>query len=99
VGTPLRGFAHPTDHTSFYTHRGLKRSVTPCTSVLSLEADVQTLRASDIRRRLKREGWAEVRVTKHHTFRKNGATIVVPKGRKPVSPGVMKEIASIAGWG
>ena len=59
---------------------------------------MQTLRASEIRKRLLTEGWTEVRVTKHHTFRKNGATIVVPKGRKQVSPGVMKEIAAAAGW-
>ena len=59
---------------------------------------MQTMRASDIRRRLTTEGWSEVRVSKHHTFRKDGTTIVVPKGRKPVSPGVMVAIAGAAGW-
>ena len=59
---------------------------------------MQTLRASEIRQRLLKEGWSEVRVTKHHTFRKGSATIVVPKGRHPVSPGVMKEVAAVAGW-
>jgi hypothetical protein len=39
-----------------------------------------------------------MRIAKHHTYRKSGATIVVPKGRKPVSPGVMREIAAVAGW-
>ncbi len=59
---------------------------------------MQTMRASEIRRRLEKEDWREVRIGKHHTFRKDGGTIVVPKGRKQVSPGVMKEIAAIAGW-
>lgn len=59
---------------------------------------MQTMRASEIRGRLEREGWQEVRVTKHHTFRKGTLTVVVPKGRNPVSPGVMRQIADLAGW-
>lgn len=62
---------------------------------------METLRAHEARGRLGREGWEEVRANKHHTFRhpnKPGSTIVVPKGRDPLSPGVMRQIAREAGW-
>jgi predicted RNA binding protein YcfA (HicA-like mRNA interferase family) len=59
---------------------------------------MQTMKAHEIRKPLEGEGWREVRIAKHHTYRKNGETVVVPKGRKPVSPGVMREVAAVAGW-
>lgn len=62
---------------------------------------MEPLKAHEARRRLEREGWIEERANKHHTFShpaKPGVAIVVPKGRNPLSPGVMRQIAKVAEW-
>ncbi len=62
---------------------------------------MEPMKAHEARRKLEREGWQVARSTGHITFThpgKPGAVIVVPQGRKVLSPGVMREIARTAGW-
>ena len=50
-------------------------------------------------RRLKREGWIEVRQTgSHKQFIKNGKRMTVPDHRGDLTPGVEKNIKQMAGW-
>ncbi len=55
----------------------------------------------DIMRRLKSEGWVEVRVSgSHHVFKKSGNrdTIVLPHPKKDLGRGLVQGIYRIAGW-
>ena len=50
-------------------------------------------------RRLKREGWTEVRQTgSHKQFEKDGVRITVPDHRGDLKPGIEKAIREKAGW-
>jgi len=55
----------------------------------------------DIIRRLRSEGWEQVRVAgSHHVFKKSGIReiITVPHPEKDLPPGTARHIAKIAGW-
>lgn len=55
----------------------------------------------DIIRRLRAEGWEQVRVAgSHHIFKKSGIReiITVPHPEKDLPPGTARNIAKIAGW-
>ena len=57
------------------------------------------MKAQEAIRRLKREGWIEVRQTgSHKQFVKNGKRMTVPDHRGDLSPGVEKNIKQMAGW-
>ena len=55
--------------------------------------------AQEAIRRLKREGWKEVRQSgSHKQFIKDGARITVPDHRGDLKPGIEKDIRKKAGW-
>ena len=55
--------------------------------------------AQEAIRRLKREGWKEIRQAgSHRIFRKGDQLIVVPDHRGDLKPGVEKDIRRKAGW-
>lgn len=55
--------------------------------------------AQEAIRRLKREGWIEVRQSgSHKQFKKNGVRITVPDHRGDLKPSVEKDIREKAGW-
>ena len=57
------------------------------------------MKAQEAIRRLKREGWIEVRQTGSlKQFVKNGKRMTVPDHRGDLSPGVEKNIKQMAGW-
>ena len=57
------------------------------------------LTAQEAIKKLKREGWKEVRQAgSHKIFRKNGNIIVVPDHRGDLKPGVEADIKKKAGW-
>lgn len=57
------------------------------------------MKAQDAIKRLKREGWKEVRQTgSHKIFEKNKQLIVVPDHRGDLKPGVERDIKKRAGW-
>lgn len=57
------------------------------------------MKAQEAIKRLKREGWKEVRQTgSHKQFKKDGQRITVPDHRGDLTPGVEKDIKKKAGW-
>lgn len=55
--------------------------------------------AQEAIRKLKREGWIEVRQTgSHKQFVKNGIRITVPDHKGDLKPRVEKDIKQKAGW-
>lgn len=57
------------------------------------------LTAQEVIRRLKREGWTEVRqIGSHKQFMRNGVRITVPDHRGDLKPGIEKGIRKKAGW-
>ena len=53
----------------------------------------------EVLRRLRREGWLEDHGKGSHVvFRKGGATISVPTGKKELKLGTYRVIARAAGW-
>jgi len=55
--------------------------------------------AQEAIRRLKREGWIEVRQTgSHKQFVKDGKRITIPDHRGDLKPGVERDIRKRAGW-
>lgn len=55
--------------------------------------------AQEAIRKLKREGWKEVRQAgSHKIFRKDGKIVVVPDHRGDLKPGVEADIKKKAGW-
>ncbi len=55
--------------------------------------------AQEAIRRLKREGWQEVRQSgSHKQFVKDGKRITVPDHRGDLRPGVERDIKTKAGW-
>lgn len=55
--------------------------------------------AQEAIRKLKREGWREVRQAgSHKIFRKDGKIVVVPDHRGDLKPGVEADIKKKAGW-
>lgn len=53
----------------------------------------------EVIRRLKREGWTEVRQSgSHKQFMRNGVRITVPDHRGDLKPGIEKDIRKKAGW-
>lgn len=55
--------------------------------------------AQEAIRRLKREGWIEVRQAgSHKQFVKDGKRITVPDHRGDLKPGVERDIRKRAGW-
>ena len=55
--------------------------------------------AQETIRKLKREGWKEVRQAgSHKIFRKNGNIIIVPDHRGDLKPGVEADIKKKSGW-
>ncbi|CAH1657022.1 putative Type II toxin-antitoxin system HicA family toxin [Hyphomicrobiales bacterium] len=61
---------------------------------------MNTMKASEIRAQLEREGWVVSRSEKHITYWHPVLKRIarVPHGRKMVSSGVMISIAKAAGW-
>ncbi len=50
-------------------------------------------------KRLKREGWNEVRISgSHHQFEKDGKRLTVPHPKKDLPVGTARAIARDAGW-
>lgn len=57
------------------------------------------MKAQEAIRRLKREGWKEVRQTgSHKQFYRDGIRITVPDHSGDLKPGVEKDIKRKAGW-
>ncbi len=57
------------------------------------------MKAREAIRRLKREGWQEVRQTgSHKQFVKDGKRITVPDHTGDLKPSVEKNIKMLAGW-
>lgn len=57
------------------------------------------MRAQEAIKRLKREGWKEIRQAgSHKIFEKDGRLIVVPDHRGDLKPGVERDIKKRAGW-
>lgn len=57
------------------------------------------MKAQEAIRRLKREGWVEVRQAGSHIqFMKNGQRITVPNHKGELTPGVEHDIKKKAGW-
>lgn len=57
------------------------------------------MKAKEAIRRLKREGWKEVRQAgSHKQFLKDGVRITVPDHSGDLTPGVERAIKKIAGW-
>lgn len=57
------------------------------------------MKAQEAIRRLKREGWKEVRQTgSHKQFKKDGQRITVPDHHGDLTPGVERDIKKKAGW-
>lgn len=57
------------------------------------------MKAREAIRRLKREGWKEVRQAgSHKQFIKNGVRLTVPDHPGDLKPGVEKDIRQKAGW-
>ena len=57
------------------------------------------MKAKEAIRRLKREGWKEVRQSgSHKQFVKNGVRITVPDHSGDLTPGVERAIKNVAGW-
>lgn len=57
------------------------------------------MKAQEAIRRLKREGWVEVRQTgSHKQFKKDGKRITVPAHNGDLTPGVEHDIRTKAGW-
>lgn len=57
------------------------------------------LTAQEVIRRLKREGWIEVRQSgSHKQFKKDGQRITVPDHRGDLKPATERDIKKKAGW-
>ncbi len=57
------------------------------------------MKAQEAIRRLKRDGWKEVRQSgSHKQFVKNGKRVTVPDHRGDLTPGVERDISEKAGW-
>ena len=57
------------------------------------------LTAQEVIRRLKREGWIEVRQSgSHKQFKKDGQRITVPDHRGDLKPAIERDIKKKAGW-
>lgn len=57
------------------------------------------MKVRDAIRRLKREGWKEIRQSgSHKLFKRDGETIVIPCHTGDLKPGLEREIRKKAGW-
>ncbi len=57
------------------------------------------MKAQEAIRRLKRDGWKEVRQSgSHKQFVKGSARITIPDHRGDLTPGVERNIRKMAGW-
>ena len=64
------------------------------TDVMNVERD-----SRKIIRRLRREGWQEVRISgSHHQFVRGSMRLTVPHPRKDLPLGTARAIARAAGW-
>lgn len=57
-------------------------------------------KASEVYRRLLREGWEEVKGGKgsHRKLKREGVIIVLPYHSRELKPGLWEDIRKIAGW-